>query len=185
MKTILLLSALAVLLQTAHAEQPNPPDGKAVLLYRIEFLDGKEWKPVKVDKKFKKKHTIRIRFTSNEAGSLYVLNTSGKEESLHPVFPGGEGQGLEQRLGMGTRIAENRVGLFPDPQQGGGGLRFTGVEGRERFLLAFIPDEPGGQREMLAIPAGAEDWDYGHKTTYRVAGDRGSVLFQYFELKSK
>ena len=184
---ILLFAAwlVSMRMDIAQAQQPALPAGKAVLLYRIELLDGKEWKPVKIDKKFKKNHTIRIRFTSNEAGSLYVLNTSGKEESLHPVFPRGEGEGLERHLGMGTRIRENRVGMFPDPQQGGGGLRFTGAEGRERFLLVFVPDEPGGQREMLGIPAGAEGWDYTHKTTQRVIGDRGSGLFQYFDLQSK
>jgi len=185
MRSILLLAALAMVFQPAQAQQSALSAGKAALLYRIEFLDGNEWKPVKGDRKFKKNHTIRIRFTSNEAGSLYVLNTSGKEESLHPIFTQGTGPGLERHLGMGTRIAMNRVGLFPDPQQGGGGLRFTGVEGHERFLLVFVPEETGAQREMLGIPAGAEGWDYEHKATQKVLGDRGSVLFQYFDLKSK
>lgn len=183
MKYILCLFAIVAFCQTSQAQQLNLPAGKVALRYRIEFLDGKEWKPVKADKGFKKNHTIRIRFTSDQTGTLYVLNTSGAEESLHPIFAQGEGQSLERRLGMGTRIGANRVGVFPDPQQGGGGLRFTGVEGRERFLLVYIPDE--GQREMVAIPAGAEGWDFGHRTTYKVVGDRGTLLFHYFELKSK
>ncbi len=185
MRTILLIAVLVMVFQPAQAQQSALPAGKTALLYRIEFLDGKEWKPVKGDRKFKKNHTIRIRFTGNEAGFLYVLNTSGKEESLHPIFPQGAGTGLERHLGMGTRIAANRVGLFPDPQQGGGGLRFTGVEGHERFLLVFVPEEGGAQREMLAIPAGAEGWDYEDKATQRIFGERGSVLFQYFDLKSR
>lgn len=185
MRKLLCMIAVSVFLQPALAQQPALPAGKAALLYRIEFLDGKEWKPVEDTKKFKKNHTIRIRFTCDEAGTLYVLNTSDEGESLHPIFPQDRGEGLRRYLGTGTRIGENRVGVFPDPQQGDGGLRFTGVEGREKFLFVYMPDELDGQREMMAIPAGAESWDFGHKTSYRAIGDRGKILFHYFELKSK
>lgn len=186
MKRILfLLISIGMMYQKVEAKDTALPADKIALRYRIEFLDGKEWKPVEGTKKFKKNHTIRIRFTCDEAGTLYVLNTSDEGESLHPIFPQDRGEGLRRYLGTGTRIGENRVGVFPDPQQGDGGLRFTGVEGREKFLFVYMPDELDGQREMMAIPAGAESWDFGHKTSHRAIGDRGKILFHYFELKSK
>jgi len=48
-----------------------------------------------------------------------------------------------------------------------------------------VPDDLGGTRAMMAIPAGAENWQFDDKATQVVTGDPGSILFHYFELKSK
>jgi len=181
----LTLLALALLLHGAEAQDYGFPADKLALRYRIEFLDGKVWKPVKDTKKFKKNHTIRFRFMSNQAGTLHVLNASDEFASLHPVFARTEGVDLRRHLGAGAQIHANRVGLFPDPQQGEAGLRFTGVEGMERFLFVYVPDALDQSRSVMGIPAGAEQWEYDHKTSYLAVGDPGQVLFHYFELKSR
>lgn len=160
------------------------PVNKVALRYRSEIMDKDRWKPVEDTKKFKKDQTIRIRFMSNVAGILYVLNTSEEDASLQPVFPQSGGEGLRQYLGPGTHIEANHVGVFPDPAAGGG-LRFTGVIGKERFLFVYIPDQLDQGRTMMAIPLGAENWDFDAKTTYMTTGDPGHILFHYFELKSK
>lgn len=182
---IVWLGMMSLYPSVATAQNTGLPADKIALRYRIEFLDKDQWKPVEKNKKFKRNHTIRIRFMSNEAGNLYVLNNSDEAVSLHPIFPQGAGEGLRPYLGMGTHIEANRAGVFPDPQQGGGGLRFTGVEGKERFLFVFVPDDLGGRREVMGIPAGAENWDFDAKTTYMATGELGYILFHYFELKSK
>lgn len=179
------LAALGLLLQGAEAQENGLPADKLALRYRIERLDGKVWKPVEDTRKFKKNHTIRFRFLSNQAGTLYVLNASDEFASLHPVFPQGAGADLLSHLGTGTHIGANRVGLFPDPQQGEAGLRFTGVEGMERFLFTFVPDALAETRSVMGIPAGAEQWEYDHKTSYLAIGDQDQILFHYFELKSR
>ena len=164
------------------------PGDKVALRYRIEFMDDNVWKPVKDTKKFKKDQTIHFRFMGNTAGTLYILNTSLDDVSLQPIFSEGSGQGLRKFLGLGTHIDANQVGIFPDPGKGGG-LRFTGLKGQksktERFLFVFVPDDLGGTRGMMAIPAGAENWQFDDKATQVVTGDPGSILFHYFELKSK
>ncbi len=185
MTSIAWLGMMSLYPPVASAQNTGLPADRMALRYRIEFLDKDQWKPVEKHKKFKRDHTIRIRFMSNEAGSLYVLNNSDEAASLHPIFPEGTGEGLRPYLGMGAHIEANRVGVFPDPQRGGGGLRFTGVEGKERFLFVFVPEELGGRREVMGIPAGAENWDFDAKTTYMATGELGCILFYYFELKSK
>jgi hypothetical protein len=184
-KTLFALIILGWSLQKGEAQEYGFPADKLALRYRIEFLDGKEWKPVEDTRKFKKNHTIRFRFMSNQAGTLHVLNASGEFASLHPVFARAEGKDLQRHLGAGTHIGANRVGLFPDPQQGETGLRFTGVEGMERFLFVFVPDALDQSRAVIGIPAGAEQWEYDHKTSYLASGDQGQALFHYFELKSR
>ena len=161
------------------------PADKVALRYRIELMDKGDWKPVKEGKKFKKNKTIRFRFMSNTAGTLYVLNSSDEDSSLHPIFGAEQkGEGILSHFGLGTHIAANRVGVFPDPSKGGG-LRFTGAKGKERFLYIFVPDELDATRDMMAIVPGAEDWDFDAKTTYMVTGKPSHILFSYFELKSK
>ncbi|MCC7261844.1 MAG: hypothetical protein IT369_04890 [Candidatus Latescibacteria bacterium] len=176
---------LGMLLNAASAQENGLPADKLALRYRIEFLDGKDWKPVGASKKFKRDHTIRFRFIGNQAGTLYLLNASEEFASLHPVFPQGVGTDLVRQLGLGTHIAANRVGLFPDPQQGEGGLRFTGVEGVERFLLVFVPDPPNEARSLMGIALGSEGWHFDDHTTYLATGTLGQTLFHYFELKSR
>jgi hypothetical protein len=168
----------------AQAQDAGLPKDKVALRYRIEILDGEKWKPVEGTKKFKMKQTIRFRFMSNVAGTLYVLNNSDEMASLEPVFSKGTGEGLRRFLGPGTHIEADHVGVFPDPTTGGG-LRFTGIKGMERFLFVFIPDDVEGRREMMAIPTGAETWDFEAKTTYMTTGPPGQLLFHFFELKSK
>lgn len=184
MKIILFLVLSLSLLPKAQADNTGMPADKMALRYRIEFLDDKEWKPVKDSKTFKRNHTIRFRFMSNVAGTLYVLNSSEGNTSLHPVFTEGKGAGLRRELGLGTHIGANEVGIFPNPEKGGG-LRFTGVKGEEQFIFVFAPDESGDKRDLLAIPIGAENWNYDDKATEMVTGTMGEALFYYFELKSK
>ena len=167
-----------------HAQDTGMPEDKVALRYRIEFMDKGEWKPVKENKKFKKNQTIRFRYMSNTAGTLYVLNSSDEDFSLHPIFAEGQGKGLRRHLGLGTHIAANKVGISPDPSKGGG-LRFTGAKGKERFLYIFVPDELDESRDMMAIVPGAEDWNFDAKTTYMMTGKPANILFSYFELKSK
>ncbi len=50
MRTLLYLLAIAVFVQTAHAQNTGLPTDKLALRYRIELLDGKEWKPVAASK---------------------------------------------------------------------------------------------------------------------------------------
>jgi hypothetical protein len=185
MRNLLNVIAVAALVASAYAQDTGMPPGKVALRYRIEFLDRDKWKPVEDTRKFKKDQTIRFRFMSNRAGALYVLNSSDDFASLDAVFPQGTGEGLRRSLGMGSHIEANRVGLFPDPGQAGGGLRFTGVKGVERFLFAFVPDDVDTKREMMAITAGAEDWQFDARTTYMAVGEPGRILFHYFELRSK
>jgi hypothetical protein len=185
MRSALCLIAVVLLFQAAQAQDTGMPAGKVAVRYRTEFLDKDKWKPVEDNKKFKRDHTIRFRFMSNQAGTLYVLNTSDENASLDPIFPQGSGEGLRRYLGTGSHIEANRVGLFPDPQQGGGGLRFTGVKGIERFLFVYVPDELDARRDVMGIPAGAEDWKFDDKTTCMAMGDPGRILFHYFELRSK
>lgn len=185
MRTTFALLGLVLLLRGAEAQNYGFPADKTTLRYRIELLDGKEWRPIRDTKKFKRNHTIRFRFMSNQAGTLHVLNTSGEYSSLHPVFPLGTGRDLVGHLGVGTQIGANRVGLFPDPHHGEAGLRFTGVDGLERFLFVFVPDAPSDTRSVMGIPAGAEQWDYEDKATHLVTGEPGQALFHFFELKSR
>lgn len=184
-KTLLTLLTLGLFLQKVEAQNSGLPQDKVALRYRIEFLDGKQWKPVEDTKKFKKNHTIRFRFMSNQAGTFYVLNASDEFASLHPVFSQGTGKDMVRYLGLGSHVEANHVGVYPDPQQGEVGLRFTGVEGMERFLFVYVPDNLEGSRSVMGIPAGAENWEYDHKTTYLATGDLGQILFHYFELKSR
>ena len=176
----------AVFLQTsvALAQDTGLPKDKVALRYRIEVMDKDKWKSIGENKSFKKQQTIRFRFMSNVSGILYALNTSDRRGSLQPVFPLVAGEGLRQYLGPGTHIDANHVGIFPD-EATGGGMRFTGVVGKERFLLIFIPDILDQGRNVMAIPLGAENWNFDAKTTYLVTGDPGHILFQFFELKSK
>ena len=157
---------------------------RVIMRYRIERMDKNQWKPIKATKTFKKKQTIRFRFMVNCAGTLYVLNNSNKAASLEPVFTEGSGEGLQKFLGLGTFIDANQVGVFPDPYSGGG-LRFSGVKGFERFLFVFVPDEMEYTRAMAAIAAGAENWQFDAKTTNKAYGNPGKIMFHYFQLKSK
>lgn len=162
-------------------------DDQILLRYRVELLDKGKWKPVETKKTFKKGQEVRIRCLSNTAGSVYLLNTSKPYRSPVPVFKQGTGVGLKRFLGLGTPIGANQVGLVPNPE-GGGSLRFSGVKGYERFLMVFVPDHLGaadGAREMMAIPAGAEGWDFEAKSSYAVEGPADYLLFHYFELRSK
>jgi len=165
------------------AQNTGMPQDKVALRYRIEYMDKGDWKPVKDTKKFKKNQTIRFRFMGNTTGTLYVLNSSAETASLQPIFSEGKGGDLRRHLGLGTHIEANQVGIFPDPEKGGG-LRFTGVKGQERFLFVFVPDDLSA-RAMMAIVPGAENWNFEAKTTYMATGDPGNILFHYFELKSK
>lgn len=158
---------------------------RVIMRYRIERMDKNRWKPIKATKTFKKKQTIRFRFMVNCAGTLYVLNNSNAAASLEPVFPEGSDEGLRKHLGLGTFIDANQVGVFPDQYSSGGGLRFTGVKGYERFLFVFIPDEMEYTRAMAAITAGAENWQFDAKTTNKAYGNPGKIMFHYFQLKSK
>ena len=176
----LLLAQISAL----YAQDTGMPEDKVALRYRIEFMDKDNWKPIKDTKKFKRNQTIRFRFMGNTAGILYVLNSSEENASLNPIFAEGKGRGLRKYLGLGTHIDANQVGIFPDPEKGGG-LRFTGVKGMERFLFVFVPDEMEGTRAMMAIVPGAENWNFEAKTTYMATGEPGTILFHYFELKSK
>jgi len=181
---VLALGLALLRISMVQAQTTGMPEDKIALRYRIEYLDKNEWKPVKETKKFKKDHTVRFRFMSNTAGTLYVLNSSDENASLQPIFVEGTGRGLRKHLGLGTHIEANQVGIFPSPDKGGG-LRFTGVKGKERFLFAYIPDEMERTRAMMAIVPGAEGWHFDAKTTYMATGDPGNFLFHYFELKSK
>ena len=178
------LGVLVAQVPTLEAQDTGMPADKVALRYRIEFMDKGDWEPVKDTKKFKRNQTIRFRFMGNTAGTLYVLNSSEENASLNPIFAEGKGRGLRKYLGLGTHIDANQVGIFPDPEKGGG-LRFTGVKGKERFLFVFVPDEMEGTRAMMAIVPGAENWNFEAKTTYMAIGEPGTILFHYFELKSK
>lgn len=187
-KTLGYVAAIFVYLCTleigaALAQTMGMPEDKVALRYRIEYQDKDKWKPVKDSKKFKKNHTIRFRFMSNTAGTLYVLNNSEENASLLPIFAEGSGAGLRKHLGLGTQIEANQVGIFPR-QDKGGGLRFTGVKGKERFLFIFVPDEMG-TRAVMAIVPGAENWNFDSKSTNMATGEPSKILFHYFELKSK
>lgn len=166
----------------AHAQ--SQPSEAIELRYRIELMDKDKWKPVKDNKKFKKNHTIRFRFTSNVAGALYVLNSGEATVSPQPIFTDGRVGNLRRSLGAGAFIAANRVGIFPDADWGGG-LRFVGLKGKERFLLVFVPNALDEQRAVLPIAPGAEDWHFDAKTSYAATGTPGHMLFHYLELKSK
>lgn len=179
------LLALVALLSTAAADEYGFPDDRLALRYRIELADGNEWKAVESTRKFRRNHTIRIRFSSNEAGTLYVLNASAPNASLHPVFPPANREEGPAYLGSGAPIAANRVGFFPDPHQGESGMRFTGAEGVERFLLVYIPNEHTGERSVLAVASGAEQWHFDNETSHLVTGEPRQALFHYFELKSR
>ncbi len=181
---LLTLFVIQVYSPMVQAQDTGMPQDKVALRYRIERLDKDKWKPIEEKKTFKRNQTVRFRFMGNISGTLYVLNSSGDKASLHPVFAEGEGNDLRRHLGMGTHIEANQVGLFPRPDKGGG-LRFTGVKGKERFLFIYIPDVLDKQRAMMAIVPGAEGWDFDAKTTYMVTGEVGKILFHYFELKSK
>jgi hypothetical protein len=183
MRVLMAIWMLGVMIQASLAQDTGLPQDKVALRYRIEYLDKDKWKPVEDSKKFKKNNTIRFRFMSNVAGALYVLNTSEERTSLQPVFAQGQGGDLRRSLGMGAHIEANHVGVFPTPEKGGG-LRFTGVKGEERFLFVYVPDDLGG-RDVMATPAGAEGWHFEDKSTYMVTGDWGHMLFHYFELRSK
>lgn len=183
-KSILsVLLTLAVILTFLPKLKAQDTD-RIILLYRIELMDKNRWKPVKDTKTFKRNQTIRFRFMCNTAGTLYVLNNSYRLASLEPVFSEGSGEGLQKYLGLGTYIDANQVGVFPDPYAGGG-LRFTGTKGYERFLFIFVPDELEQTRAMAAIVAGAENWQFEAKTTNKAYGTPGKIVFHYFELKSK
>ena len=160
------------------------PEDKLAIRYRIEQRRGNgEWKPVKAGKSFKRNDQIRLRFMSNVAGELYVLNgTEGA--NLKPVFNGGSGGDIRRMLGLGTSIHAHKVGIWPRQDQGSA-MRFTGYKGLERFLLIYIPDTRAATREMLAIPPGAEDWKYESSTTYTIEAEPGQILFHDFDLKSK
>ena len=122
MKNALVIYGVLALVLSGAVDGQNLglPDDKVALRYRIEFMDKENWKPVKDNKKFKKNHTIRFRFMSNSAGTLYVMNTSLEDLSLQPIFTEGSGEGLRKHLGLGTHIEANKVGIFPDPSKGGG-----------------------------------------------------------------
>jgi len=183
-RTALVATALwLVAAPGAEAQEMGIPADLMGLRFRVERLDDGVWKPVDIGKTFKKDNTIRFRFMANTAGTLYVLNTSHENGSPEPVFEG-SGAGLRRYLGLGTHIDANQVGLFPDPAHGGG-MRFTGTKGRERFLFAFVPDELDATRSMMAIVPGAEGWDFEHKTSHLVLAKPGQLLFHYFEMKSK
>ena len=190
MKNALVIYGVLALVLSGAVDGQNLglPDDKVALRYRLEFMDKENWKPVKDNKKFKKNHTIRFRFMSNSAGTLYVMNTSLEDLSLQPIFTEGSGEGLRKHLGLGTHIEANKVGIFPDPSKGGG-LRFTGLKGqdskKERFLFIYVPDNLEGTRGIMAIPPGAENWHFDDKATHVVTGDPGHILLHYFELKSK
>lgn len=162
------------------------PNDQIAVRYRVEQRDSRsgEWEPVKAGKSFKKNQQIRFRFMSNAAGTMYVLNGS-ENANLEPIFDeqAGTGSSAQRHLGLGTRIAAHRVGLWPRPDQGSA-IRFTGYSGKEQFLLVYVPDM-GGTRQVLASPPGAEDWDYEASTTYTAVADPGHALFHYFTMKSK
>ena len=147
---------------------PMPRDQVAVR-YRVEQRDQNtgEWEPVKMDKSFKKNQQIRFRFMSNVAGTLYVLNGS-EGSNLKPIFDEGSRVSAGNRwrwfLGLGTRIDAHRVGFWPRPDQGSA-IRFSGYSGKEQFLMVYVPDTVGRSREVLAVPPGAEDWDFEANTT--------------------
>lgn len=178
-----LLTAIAWMMGCSAPAMLTPlPDDKVALRYRIEQRTAEgEWVPVSAGKTFRRGEQVRFRFMSNTAGTLYVLN--GSSSSMRPIFPGRDAQ-MERYLGLGTRIPAHRVGLWPRPDEGSA-LRFTGHEGIERFLLAYVPDALGATREVLAIPPGAEDWDFTAETTRVTTGRLGEVLFHYFDVKSK
>ena len=180
LSVLLTFVLILALIPKVYAQQVD----KVIMHYRIELMDKNRWKPVKDTKRFKKKQTVRFRFMVNCAGTLYVLNNSTKGHSLEPVFPEGSDEGLKKHLGLGTFIDANQVGIFPDPYSGGG-LRFTGVKGYERFIFVFVPDEMEYTRAMAAIAAGAENWQFDAKTTNKAYGNPGKVMFHYFELKSR
>ena len=188
MKTGIVLGFVAVALlsqdQRADAQDMGMPTDKVALRYRIERLDKDTWKAEKAGRKFKKNETIRFRFMSNTAGSLYVLNSSEDAFSLHPIFAEGTGTRLRAQLGLGTHIDANQVGVFPSPDKGGG-MRFTGAKGKEKFLFVYVPDEMESTRAMMAIVPGAEGWHFDDDRTYMVTGELAKMLFSYFELKSK
>ena len=142
---IVFILTITLLMIRAEAQDMGMPKDKLALRYRIEYLDKSDWKPVKKNKKFKKNNTIRFRFMSNITGTLYVLNSSAEGVSLQPIFAEGSGEGLRKHLGLGTHIEASTVGIFPDPDKGGG-LRFTGIKGMEKFLFVYVPDELEGTR---------------------------------------
>ena len=176
-------SAIGMGCATSIILTPLPKD-KVAIRYRIEQRsnDG-EWKPVRAGKSFKRNDQIRLRFMSNVAGQLYVLNgTEGA--NLKPVFNGGSGADIRRMLGLGAAIRAHKVGIWPR-QDEGSAMRFSGYKGLERFLLIYIPDASASTREMLAIPPGAEDWKYEASTTYTIEGEPGQILFHDFDLQSK
>lgn len=177
------LTALALQGCGAAAQNTAMPEQGLGLRYRIELMEEKGWRPVEATRSFGRNQTIRFRFMSNVAGTLYVLNTSDQAGSLHPAFSSGSGPDLRRFLGQGAHIGSDEVGVFPPPPKGGG-LRFTGTKERERFLFAYVPDD-GGKREILAIPAGAENWMFDDGMTYMVTEGPDRILFHYFELKSR
>lgn len=178
------LTLILTYIPRVQAQETGVAAAKMMFLYRIELMAKNRWKPVKETKNFKKNQTIRFRFLSNVAGTLYVLNNSSEKASLKPVFIKGMGADLRRFFGMGTYIDAGEVGVFPDPNEGGG-LRFRGKTGKERFLFIFVPKEIEYARAMMAIPAGAENWKFDAKSTYRVTGEQDKILFHFFELKSK
>ena len=181
----LLAVAVVVLLSSSgDSQDTGMPTDRVALRYRIEFMDDGDWEPVKENKKFRRNQTIRFRFMGNTSGTLHVLNGSEEDESLHPVFAAQGGRDLRRHFGLGTHVDANQVGIFPAPAQGGG-MRFTGVKGVERFLFMFVPDELQESRAMMAIVPGAENWNFEAQSTYMVTGDPGEVLFHYFELRSR
>jgi len=184
LESLLTVTVVALLASATHSQDTGMPTDRVALRYRIEFMHDGDWEPVKESKKFKRNQTIRFRFMSNTAGTLYVLNCSGEDVSLHPIFAAEGGRDLRRHFGLGTHVDANQVGIFPAPAQGGG-MRFTGVKGVERFLYIFVPDELEGKRAMMAIVPGAENWNFEAKSTYMITGDPGKILFSYFELRSK
>lgn len=161
------------------------PGDQVALRYRVEQRDKDtgEWEPVKAGKSFKKNQQIRFRFMSNVSGTLHVLNGS-EGANLKPIFDDASGAGRWQFLGLGTRIDAHRVGLWPRPDQGSA-IRFTGYSGKEQFLIVYVPDTLGGSREVMAVPPGAEDWDFEANTTFMITADPQDPLFHYFTMKSK
>lgn len=178
------LTLILTYIPRLQAQETGVTAENMLFLYRIELMAKNRWKPVKETKNFKKNQTIRFRFLSNVAGTLYVLNNSSPKASLKPVFTKGAGVDLRRYFGMGTYIDAGEVGVWPDPSEGGG-LRFRGKTGMERFLFIFVPKELEYARAMMAVPAGAENWKFDAKSTYRIAGAQDKILFHFFELKSK
>lgn len=186
--SIVVVSSLLCLLSgcaAAKVRNTSMPADQMGLRYRIELIEeGKgSWEAIDRNRKIKRTEDVRFRFMSNMAGTLYVLNSSSPNASLQPVFGEGRGKGLRSYLGLGTHVGASEVGIFPDPSKGGG-MRFTGGQGMEGFLMVFVPDHLG-ERGVMAVPAGAEGWNFEAKTTYMAIGKSNLILFHYLEMKSK